>query len=169
MVVAPFFTSLGTLPALRVQNQTLMNASVRSIAYHPPPALLKAGPKLFDGVAFTPHPALLFTFASQFVCAAALEPTIKRGKEVSGEFAEAARTRTPSSSVRCWAWCTLQIHEIFIVSRLFNACCAGGERTGTCVEGGLVGGNVVDAFYDVDLALIRPISSYFPYGRPSSK
>ena len=43
-LVAPFFTSLGTFPAFLVQNQTLMNESVRSIAYQPPPAELKAGP-----------------------------------------------------------------------------------------------------------------------------
>lgn len=43
-LVAPFLTSLGTFPAFRVQNHTLMNEFVRSIAYHPPPAELKAGP-----------------------------------------------------------------------------------------------------------------------------
>ena len=43
-VVAPLLTSLGTEPELRVQNQTLMNEFVRSIAYQPPPALLKEGP-----------------------------------------------------------------------------------------------------------------------------
>ena len=65
MEVAPFFTSAGTEPSVRDQNQTLMNELVRSIAYlgehimvglmrfgitygerayQPPPALLKAGP-----------------------------------------------------------------------------------------------------------------------------
>ena len=40
----PLETSLGTDELLRDQNQTLMNESVRSIAYQPPPALLNDGP-----------------------------------------------------------------------------------------------------------------------------
>ena len=66
-VVAPFLTSLGTFPAPRLQNQTLTNALVRSIAYQPPPAPLNAAPKLFAPGARTPHPALFVAPESQLL------------------------------------------------------------------------------------------------------
>ena len=44
IVELPFRTSEGTLPALRSQYQTLIEVSVRSIAYQPPPAELNGGP-----------------------------------------------------------------------------------------------------------------------------
>lgn len=72
-------------PALRDQNQTLINEFVRSTAYlrkeqskntlcvrgngthQPPPLLLKVGPKLRVSVDCTPHPALLVAAVSQLL------------------------------------------------------------------------------------------------------
>lgn len=44
MVDAPLDSAAGMLGEFRDQNQTEMPLFVRSIAYHPPPAALKAGP-----------------------------------------------------------------------------------------------------------------------------
>lgn len=67
IVVAPFLTSLGTEPEVRLQNHTLMNEFVRSMAYQPPPALLNALPKLFEEGALTPQPALFVAAVSQLL------------------------------------------------------------------------------------------------------
>jgi hypothetical protein len=65
-VCAPFLRSEGVDPLFLDQNQTLMKLLLRSIASHPPPLLLKEGPKLFPELKETPQPVLLFAYASQF-------------------------------------------------------------------------------------------------------
>jgi hypothetical protein len=64
-VPAPEDTSLGTLLALRGQNQTLMAEFVLSIAYQPPPLLLNGGPYVLSSAALTAQPVFPSTFASQ--------------------------------------------------------------------------------------------------------
>jgi hypothetical protein len=65
---APFLTSAGTEPSPRDQNQTRSSVGVRSSTYHPPPALLNAGPYDKALLAATPQPALPFTAELQSVC-----------------------------------------------------------------------------------------------------
>jgi hypothetical protein len=99
-------TSEGAEPLFLAQNQIFIKVVVRSIAnlkkiehiygtnvtamslnYHPPPFLLKGGPKLSEVGNTTPQPVLLFMDESQSSCPAVLKPLlgsfrIKHGKVI---------------------------------------------------------------------------------------
>lgn len=65
--LAPLETSVGTLLSVRDQNHTDTSVEVRCMAYQPPPAALKSGPKEFVVGFSTPHPSLPSVFTSQSV------------------------------------------------------------------------------------------------------